>query len=471
MHSRAVQDLESWREVARGFLQAGIPPELCDWQDADTAQRSLLGVEPASTPVSAPAAAQFSIPAAFLPLAQKVACHRDGVKWQLLYRLLWRLTHGERHLLNVASDPDVLRLRTMAHQVSRDAHKAKAFMRFRSVTREVEAEGERENFVAWHCPDHKILPLVAPFFMRRFGIMDWAILTPDQSVSWDGQRLTFGPGVPKSQAPSEDAMEEVWRTFYRAIFNPARIKIKMMKQEMPVRYWQTMPETSIIPDMLREAGARVGDMLAHQEGLSRSAEQFLPETRDIAALAAAARNCAGCPLHCHAKNTVFGAGHAGARLMIVGEQPGEQEDDAGIPFIGPAGDVLARAMAAAGAVRDDVYLTNAVKHFKFEQRGEKRIHQSPNAREINACKPWLAAEIEAVKPAVILGLGLTAAKALVGHGFSMKEKRGQWLEVEGRRILITYHPAAVLRAGSPEMAQEIYAYLQRDLATALAAIQ
>lgn len=464
-----VHDFLQWRSMARECLHAGIEPARCDWRDGNAPQLDFMGsMDEGLTFVQKSAGMiDFKIPPAFLALAEKTACHRSGEKWALLYRVLWRLTHGEKHLLAVASDPDMRRISVMAKQVSRDAHKAKAFVRFRKIG---ERDG-RECFAAWHCPDHKILPLVAPFFQRRFGIMDWTIMTPDQSVSWNGERLVTGEGVPADQAPPEDAMEDVWRTFYRAIFNPARVKIKMMKQEMPVRHWRTLPETRIIPSMLQEAPDRVAEMIRHSEGFARTAAAFMPDVRTIHSLGHAAQSCEGCSLHCHATQTVFGAGPANARLMIVGEQPGEQEDETGLPFVGPAGQILMRALMHAGIKRDEVYVTNAVKHFKFIRKDGGRIHQSPSAREINACKPWLEAEIEALRPRIIVGLGLTAAKALTGHGFKMKEGRGKWIDSGETRILITYHPSAVLRAASEETGDNIYAHIQEDLKAAQQALR
>jgi len=450
-----VQNFAGWRRQAREYLSAAVPPAQAAWTDAENPQLGLHEM-PASPYSPSPVAA--SVPAAFMPLAEKVACHADPEKWSLLYHALWRLTHGEKHLLSLSTDPLVSRLLRMGRQVSRDAHKTKAFVRFRKIGEE---EG-RECFVAWHCPDHDVLPLIAPFFQRRFGPMNWAILTPRQSVSWDGDSLQYGPGARVEDAPAEDAMEEAWRVFYRAIFNPARIKLKMMRQEMPVRHWKTMPETAIISDMLREAPLRVADMLKHQEGFSKSAADFIPPGADMAALAAAAKSCAGCPLHCGATQTVFGVGPVTAPLMIVGEQPGEREDAERLPFVGPAGEVLMQVFLDIGFAREQVYMTNAVKHFKFIQRGKKRLHQSPAAREINACKPWLTAERALVKPRVILGLGLTAAKSLLGHGFAMKDQRGKFFDDAGTRIIISYHPSAVLRSTEERQRRDIYEYLRHD---------
>lgn len=458
-HPVHVDTFDDWRQAARNCLQRGVQPESIVWCDGTAPQLDLLTVAAAADlpPADTP---PFTVPAAFVQLARKIACHSDAAKWELLYLALWRLAAGEKHLLSVASDPLVHRLHIMERQVSRDAHKTKAFVRFRAVGE----DNGRECFVAWHCPDHKILPLVAPFFQRRFGVMNWAILTPQESVHWDGTSLSYGPGTTKEAAPSGDSMEDAWRVFYRSIFNPARIKLKMMRQEMPVRHWKTLPETQIIPDMLREAPTRVAEMLRHQEGFAKSAADFIPAARDHASLTLAAKTCEGCPLHCHATQTVFGVGPATAPLMIVGEQPGEQEDRAGQPFVGPAGQVLMQAMDEIGLRRNTVYMTNAVKHFKFVLKNDRPMHQTPNAREINACKPWLAAEREMVKPRIILGLGLTAAKSLLGHGFAMKDNRGRWFDHEdGSRIMITYHPSAILRAGTPQQQGEFYSHLRADV--------
>ncbi|PZU43168.1 MAG: uracil-DNA glycosylase, partial [Sphingomonas sp.] len=279
---------------------------------------------------------------------------------------------------------------------------------------------------------------------RRFAAMRWTILTPDQSVAWDGEALTYGPGVGAEHAPAEDALEDLWRDYYRATFNPARIKLKMMRREMPVRYWKTMPETEIITDMLREAPQRVANMLAHTEGQTRSAADFLPPTQTLPGLAAAAKGCEGCELHRTASQTVFGVGPADARIMLVGEQPGDEEDRAGTPFIGPAGQLLDEALQHAGLVRESLYITNAVKHFRFLYKDSFRQHQSPSRYHVQACKPWLTAEIAAIKPKLILCLGNTAARALISPNFVMRDGRGVPLG-EAPTLMATYHPSALLR--------------------------
>jgi DNA polymerase len=182
-----------------------------------------------------------------------------------------------------------------------------------------------------------------------------------------------------------------------------------------------------------------------------TAAPFLPDRRSLPALRRAAARCRGCPIYLNATQTVFGAGPSGARVMLVGEQPGNEEDRAGAPFVGPAGRELDRALERAGIDRDAVYVTNAVKHFKWQRRGKRRIHQKPTAREIAACRLWLDAEIEAVKPDAIVCLGATAAQTLLGRSFRVTQSRGDRIASPlARVVMATVHPSAILRARTDE---------------------
>lgn len=452
------EQFDLWRTEARGFLVQGRAPAHVHWQ-MDSTQSGLFGND---APV-AKNASNVLIPKEFITMARTVSCHSDAGRWQLLYTALWRLTHGEKHLLALSSDPLVRTLRLMEKQVRRDAHKAKAFIRFRLTHDE-----EGEHYMAWHRPDHDVLPLIAGFFSRRFAVMRWTVITPDRALHWNGETLEWGPGAPKNNI--EDHCEDLWRKYYRNIFNPARIKIGMMKREMPVRYWETIPETDIIRDMLDEAPERVARMLKYTEGLKTSAEDFMPDRRTIDDLRAAASLCEACPLYKGAACTVFGAGREHAKIMIVGEQPGDQEDQTGLPFMGPAGQMLNRALEEVGLPRDKLYLTNAVKHFKFELRGGLREHRTPDKRETSACRPWLMAEIDAIKPKIIVSLGITAGRSLLGAGFTLKTERGRWHEgPHGSRIRCSYHPAAILRASDPAKQEEYYRALVADISLAKAA--
>lgn len=196
----------------------------------------------------------------------------------------------------------------------------------------------------------------------------------------------------------------------------------------------------------------------------RSAADYLPDRLSYPALCKAAERCRGCDLYKCATQVVFGAGNVKSRIILVGEQPGDEEDRTGAPFVGPAGQLLARAMEEAGLSREEVYVTNAVKHFKFILRGKKRLHQTPSPREVAACQPWLLAEIEWIKPKAILCLGATAAQSLLGRKFALTKNRGLWQEgPQETAVLATFHPSAGLRAPSHEARAQIYAAIVEDL--------
>lgn len=194
---------------------------------------------------------------------------------------------------------------------------------------------------------------------------------------------------------------------------------------------------------------------------SWSAAPFVPASHDLDDLAAAADGCRGCPLFEDTTQTVFGEGSPAADLVLVGEQPGDREDLTGHVFVGPAGGVLRRCLDEAGIDVERVWMTNAVKHFKHERRGPRRLHKKPGTEEIDACRPWLEAELIALPPAPVVALGATAARSLLGRTVSIGATDGQDLEAYGRRLVVTYHPSAVLRAD--EAAAEIRARIVRDL--------
>ena len=196
------------------------------------------------------------------------------------------------------------------------------------------------------------------------------------------------------------------------------------------------------------------------------AEPFVPETTSLKTLSHAAEGCRGCPLWADATQTVFGEGSRTAQLVLVGEQPGDQEDRQGAPFVGPAGRVLWQCLAEAGIDRADVYVTNAVKHFKHTTRGKRRLHKKPNAAEIEACHPWVEAELRAVRARAVIALGATAARSLVGSNVAIASSRGARFDLDGRPLWITYHPSAVLRAD--ERAAEIRTAIVADLRTVAA---
>jgi DNA polymerase len=198
--------------------------------------------------------------------------------------------------------------------------------------------------------------------------------------------------------------------------------------------------------------------------LKVSAADYLPARRDLASLARAARKCEGCPLFARATQTVFGEGPKHSRIVFVGEQPGDQEDLAGKPFVGPAGRLFTKLLAEAGIARDEVYLTNAVKHFKWTPRGAKRLHAKPASREIFACRPWLEEELAALEPQLLVCLGATAAQSLFGRTFKLTERRGRPFRSEWAPwTLATYHPSALLRAIDLPGGDAIRKHFRHDL--------
>ncbi|MBA4696125.1 MAG: UdgX family uracil-DNA binding protein [Legionella sp.] len=457
MISVNVKDFPNWRQQARTLLTQDIEPTLIIWNDINSDQHNFFD-NLSSLKLNSESKQQFLIPQEFLALAETIAYHRGDDKWNKLYQALWRLTHGERHLLAISSDPLMYDLLIMQKAVHRDAHKMKAFIRFCKFQ---ETDGG-EYYLAWYKPEHLVLRMIAPFFMRRFSVMRWTIITPDETVHWDGEKLIYSEGRYLSENPT-DELEHLWQTYYKAIFNPARIKIKAMKKEMPMRYWHNLPETKMISSLLMDAPQRVAEMMRHQEGFNNSAEKFLPARIDsFENLKNFAKNCQGCPLHVSATQTVFGMGNSNARLMLVGEQPGNEEDLQGLPFIGPAGQVLREVFHELSINIEEIYLTNAVKHFKFYKHLTHRTHRSPNIREINACKPWVASEIELVKPSVILCLGLTAAKALINPSFRIKHERGNFKKHLNYIIGATFHPSAILRANN-EVREMMLKSFKKDL--------
>lgn len=200
------------------------------------------------------------------------------------------------------------------------------------------------------------------------------------------------------------------------------------------------------------------------DGVADSAAEFVPATSSLRTLASEAQRCRGCPLFANATQAVFGQGPKGASVVMVGEQPGDAEDLAGEPFVGPAGRLLDQVLEEVGINRGQVYVTNVVKHFKWTPRGKRRMHAKPSAREVSACRPWLEAELELIKPAVLVCLGATAAQSLLGRTFRLTKSRGQAFESDWAKwTLATYHPSAVLRAKQTEQSDEVMAAFTDDL--------
>ena len=458
-------DLDGFRHAVRALVAERVPPDEVAWSTASAAGLFAAVIpglahgenpEPTST-------APLRLPRAAATLIESIVCHRDPERYALLYRFVWRILHGERHLLEVASDPLVHRLELMAKAVRRDIHKMHAFVRFRRTA------GEPERYVAFFEPEHFILEAAAPFFVDRFRALDWSILTPIGSAHWNGERLAFGPPGSRADAPGEDAFEAGWRGYYESTFNPARVNPDLMRAHMPKKYWQNLPETAAIPGLVRSAASRVSSMLEQEPTMptKRTPEKALEAMRDreIKSLAQLNRLLKGSePLVKGATQAVPGEGPEDAEIVFVGEQPGDQEDRQGRPFVGPAGKVFDRALGDAGLDRDRVYVTNAVKHFKFEQRGKRRIHGKPTAGEVKHYRWWLEKELELIRPKLVVALGGTAVLAMTGKSIPIIRARGPAHFPDGYDGYITVHPSYLLRLPDEDAKAQAYRAFVADMA-------
>jgi uracil-DNA glycosylase len=472
-------DFEGWRNAARALATAGTPPEAVLWSVG--APDDLFAAEIAGPPPATAPGPSFSVPRPLVELAQAVIQAREPSRFALLYGLIWRVRQGERALVQDIADPQVNRALRLAQSVRRDTHKMRAFLRFRAVETQDGSE-TATRCVAWFEPEHFVVEANADFFIRRFSTMVFSILTPYRSLHWTGETREFGPGADPSEVPDDDALERYWRAYFSAIFNPARLKVSAMTAEMPRKYWRNLPEAAAIPELVRGAAERTRTMLEQPsmprtvptpraEPASRGPE-IPAEPGTMEALAQEAAGCRRCHLWEPATQTVFGEGPADARMMMVGEQPGDREDLAGRPFVGPAGQLLDRAIIEAGIDRRTVYVTNAVKHFKFELRGRRRIHQKPDSPEIAACSVWLGEERRIIAPVLLVMLGATAARAVLGRTVTISRERGRPIALDGNQQggnqqgLVTVHPSYLLRLPDEAAKQREYAAFVADLVQA-----
>ncbi|MEM7709299.1 MAG: UdgX family uracil-DNA binding protein [Pseudomonadota bacterium] len=474
--------LAAWRDAARRLAGAGGTPAEVEW-----------GLEGVGVPMfDAPlpqAVGSLTVPKAFPDLSRLLVAERSGQGMAVAYILLLRL-QSSSGLLSNRADPDVARAEMIAKSIRRDIHKMHAFVRFR----EDGDQSGRRRFAAWFEPDHRIEETTADFFVNRFGDMDWVIVTPEVTISYVDRQLDL-TAIAAARPDAADPLEQLWTTYYSNVFNPARLKVDAMRAEMPKKYWRNLPEAQAIPSLIASARSRViamqeagptrpngrADRVAPIPQSRRGLVPAAPRPEDpemnmtsqadlfgaqsVTDLRQGAEACTRCPLHGPATQVVFGEGPADAPVMIVGEQPGDKEDLAGRPFVGPAGQLFSDVAERAGLDREAYYVTNAVKHFKFVQKGRRRIHQKPAASEISACKWWLEQELEAVDPKVVVAMGATALHALTGKGAGILKRRGAVEETrDGRPLLVTVHPSYLLRLPDESMRVAETERFREDLA-------
>jgi probable DNA metabolism protein len=461
-------DYASWRNAALGALAHKLPPDMIEWRERGERtgnEQSLFddasSAAPLDSTLDAPA---LSISATFGALLKDAVLFRDPQRWAFLYKLVWRWSQGDR-AAESAADKEGARLHKMAKAVQRAKHDMIAYVRFRkhaSAASQADADkpGTRESdapepeYVAWYAPDHDVLAWGAEHFAQRMGRSTWLITTPDGAAMWNGAELRLerrNALAADHLLANEDDAENLWLTYYKSTFNPARLNEDALQQRMPVRFWKGLPEGALIPQMISDArnGARKlaqAATVGTQSALSgktivMEAHKAQPARDAPSSLDA----CRRCELWCQATQAVCGEGPAHASIMLIGEQPGDQEDLTGRPFVGPAGQLLDSAMQRAGLDRRDVYLTNAVKHFKWEPRGKRRLHKTPAQREVDACSFWLEQELANVRPRVVVALGATALRSVLGRQATLVSHLDTPVAFRDGWLIATYHPSFVLR--------------------------
>lgn len=489
-----------WRAQALRALAAGWPPEAVTWVERDAAssdasEQLALGDftsgtaasdsrgagQPDADPAHTGVVPDVRVSRELAALLKDAALYRSAERWPLLYRVLWRWSRGDRAVASPA-DEDGARLLAMAKAVRRAKHDMIAYVRFHRRGTGDSGGGERgatgesgavPEYLAWYEPDHDVLADAAEHFADRMGASTWWIGTPDGAALWDGEALQFSTAPADAAAiragAAADQVESLWLAYYRSIFNPARLNEHALHQHMPVRFWKNLPEGPLIPAMVADArnGARrvgqagtVGVMKGKQVAVDAARAQ--PPRAAPSSLDA----CRRCELWRHATQAVPGTGPETARIMLVGEQPGDHEDLSGCVFVGPAGQVLDDAMRRAGVARDSVYLTNAVKHFKWVARGKRRLHKTPGQQEVEACAHWLEQERTRVRPAVIVALGATALGAILHRKVSMRDYLDAPVRIGDTWLVATWHPSYALRVQQAGARETVVDAIGRAIARA-----
>jgi probable DNA metabolism protein len=414
-------DWSGWREASRALVLAGAEPQSVAWS---------VGTETSPLPE---ASGSFHVPRQLVSLASLAIQARDPKRFGLLYSVVWRI-HGGEKLLEDDTDADLALVRRMALAVRADAHRMRTNMRFLPVP-----EQDETRFLGWFDPAHFVLPANAQLLARRYPNLLLSIVTPDGAAHWDGSSLLFGSGL--RRVADDEGLLAWWDNHRGALLEQATPEVSVPEAE-------TVDEAPRSPDR-----PPLGPVV-------------LPIKADPALLVTAkeASACHRCPLYEPATQTIFGEGPADAAAMFVGEQPGDQEDTIGRPFVGPAGQMMDRAMEEAGIDRRGAYVTNAVKHFKFMQRGKRRIHQTPEVPEIQACNFWLDQERAHVRPRLLVLMGGSAARAVLGRAVTISRERGRPIRMaDGQAVFVTVHPSYLLRIPDAAAKAREYEAFVRDL--------
>ena len=415
---RSETDWDGWRQATRSLVLAGVLPSEVTWS---------VGAHASDLPSGS---GTFAVSRALVSLASLAIQARDQDRFGLLYGLVWRANAGDNPLAS-DDDPDLSLARRLAFAVRAEAHRMRTHIRFMPA---------EDRLLGWYAPAHFVLEANAQRLARRFPASVFSLITPDGSAHWDRAELRFGTGL--RQPEDDDTLLAWWHAHEAAVLDDATVGTSIPESEDLDEAPRPLDRPGIAPVVLA---------LGTDPGLRTAIRQ--------------AATCHRCPLYAPATQTVFGEGPTGATAMFIGEQPGDQEDIIGRPFVGPAGQLLDRAMEEAGIDRRTIYITNAVKHFKFTPRGTRRIHQPPSPEEIQICRFWLDVERVQLRPKLLVLMGASGARAVLGRPVAVTRERGRPFRLEdGQLAFITVHPSYLLRIPDEAgKAREYHAFV-RDLA-------
>jgi len=415
-------DWEGWRKSTRSLVLDGVVPDDVSW--------SVRSRDEEGDPLQ-DATGSFGVSRSLIAVASLAIQAREPGRFDLLYRLFWRVNAGRQ-----ADAAEMRRAQGLAYAVRAEAHKMRALLRYLPVQ-----EGNRTRYLGWYEPAHFVLEANAQLIARRFSELTFSILTPDGAAHWDGSELRFSSGADRASVPDDNALRSWWQRQHINLLREARVGTEVPEAEQLDEAPRSPDRPSLAPVVLKLHADRPLQEAIHE-----------------------ASNCRRCHLYASATQTVFGEGPAQASAVFIGEQPGDQEDLIGRPFVGPAGQIMDRAMEEAGIDRRTVYITNAVKHFKFEPRGKRRLHKTPETPEIQACRFWLDVELVRLRPKLVVAMGSTAARAVLGRVITITRERGKPIAMpDGQQVFVTVHPSFLLRVPDEDAKMREYRAFVADM--------
>lgn len=407
-----LESFDIWRSKARSFLLHRTPPELIKWQNEEL---SLFDHLESEDTLNLDLQTPLFLPKKFLDLAQTLSFARADDKWGLLYRIAYRLIFENKHLLEIHTDADTKRAMLLNKSIKRDIHKMHAFVRFK---KHFDPRIEKGIFVAWHKPEHLTLAPSASFFVKRFGDKPWSIFTPDLSAHWDLKNLRFDKGMAFKDFNIKDQWDDMWKTYYASIYNPARINIKMMKQEMPVKYWDSMPEAEIIKELVRRTPSQLQEMQLKALSLPSP-----PPQRNLTRkqLQSSIDKCTACPHK--TQNCVLGSGSPSPQIVVLEENPSRVTQ-------------AQSALMEMGIKSSEIYQAYAYKQPLSKDQPKKVVI----AKDLHTCRPWLQTEIQLLKPRFVLSVGDVNATVLSGkkQPISHLRAKAHWSEELQCHVIYTW---------------------------------